>query len=308
MSTETLLKILAIIIVASWACAGATRLLYPGVWKWISEKFTEIWLFFTSPCFHLFTYFWPRLSYENTGLKQHYILPIKTIDGDRESFTAKSFTDSDKKRKSEGSLKFERRKTQHNISIDPIATTTTIGSNNNNINNNNEHNSQLPPTPSSSTQNETRSRSLSKTKKEGRRRGPGWIGGGGRNPLGGRGNKSRGRAQQNSINGFDYEFGQPNYDFPPDTAAPARTRGPSEFDILNPLQPAGESSDLLDIEALEKGNGTLKYTRSMSAGSITNPRAPISRTTTYSNGNHPSGRKSDVTPLKSSNEPQLLDF
>lgn len=308
MNTETLLKILAIVIVASWAFAGLIRLLYPGVWKWIVDKISEIILILFSPCIGLFSYFWPRLSFENSsGLKQHYILPIKTFDGDRESFSPKSFTENDKRRKSEGSLKFERRKTQHNISLEPI-NTSDININTNNI---------APPTPSTLSNSEGRNRSQSKTKKEGRRRGPAWMANhvNGRNPLAGRGtsagagggggNKPRGRLQQ-SINGFDYEFEQPNYDFPQDSNIPPRTRGPSEFDILNPLQPlgTGESSDLLDIEALDKNSGNLRYTRSMSANIITNSnntintdnsRGIIQRTASYSNGTHP-------------NERTLLDF
>lgn len=326
MNTETLLKILAIIIVSSWAFAGAIRLLYPGIWKWLVEKISNIFLFLTSPCYGLFLYFWPRLSFDSNSLKQHYILPIKVNNnGERETFSSKSFTENDKKRKSEGSLKFERRKTQHNISLESINTDIQINIDNNNNNNQNI----LPPTPSTLSQQEGRNRSQSRAKKEGRRRGPGWtpgVAGAGRNPLAGRGNKTRGRYQR-SINGFDYEFEQPNYDFPPDTVVPQRIRGPSEFDILNPLQPStsiastitssssmnggdGDGTNLLDVESLEKGTGNLRYTRSLSANSITNntnPRVTIPRTTSYSKGNISTERNSDTSPIKR-NENQLLDF
>jgi hypothetical protein len=263
----TALKIVAIVVVASWACAGAIRLLYPGVWKWIVEKLAILW----TPCNFCFHFLCPEAPVESNGLKHHYVLPMRLPSEDRDSFS-KSFTEAkEKRRKSEGSLRFDRRPTEINVTIPNTLST----------------NSQTVDIESpASPQNDTRPRSQSKTKKEGRRRGPGWVRGG---P--GRGIKGRGRFARES--GFDYPFGHPNYDFPPDTAPPPdRVRGASEFDILNPLPPLVDNSDLFIERKSEQSQRGSNFRRSYSTN-----------TPLYSNGTAgqqtQTGRKSDILPTKS---------
>lgn len=108
-STESILKIVAIVVVALWGCAGATRLLYPGVWKWITDKFSRCFLCLFRPCRYIIGVSKPTTTDQDfVGLKQHYILPVSVGDGD-EAFQ-KSFSDKPKPRKSEGSLKNPQRK------------------------------------------------------------------------------------------------------------------------------------------------------------------------------------------------------
>jgi hypothetical protein len=273
----TALKIAAIIIVASWACAGAIRLLYPGVWKWIIQKLGV----FLKPCNFCFYYIWPEEMTDSSRFKQPYILPMSFPNGDHESFS-KSFSDPGRRRKSEGSLRLERRKTELNVTIPNVPSTDTQN--------------ETPETPT-----ESRNRSQSKTKKEGRRRGQGWGRGG---PGRGRG---RGRAVRES--GFvDYPFSQPNYDYPPDTVPPDRVRGPSEFDILNPLQPSlGNASALLELES-----GPLQGRKSSSKILV---RSFSTNTTSFSGPSRPSsaltspqkGRKSELT-IPQSADALLLDI
>jgi hypothetical protein len=109
-STESVLKIVAIIVVAMWACAGATRLLYPGVWKWIMDKFSRCFFCICKPCRYLIGISKPNTTDQDfVGLKQHYILPVSV--GHTDDTFKKSFSDTKAKpRKSEGSLKNPQRK------------------------------------------------------------------------------------------------------------------------------------------------------------------------------------------------------
>lgn len=269
----TEIKIVAIIVVASWACAGAIRLLYPGVWKWIMEKLSFLW----RPCSFCYHYLFPEAFVEQSSLKRHYILPISFPSDDRESFS-QSFAENGRRRKSEGSLRLERRNTELNVAIPTLHST--------------ESQNIDVQTPKSS-QIETRNRSQSKTKKEGRRRGQGW----GRGGLG-RGRSGRGRFARES--GFDYPFNQPNYDYPPDTVPHERVRGPSEFDILNPLQPQVDDSHLFNGQT---NANTKKLHRSYSTN-----------TTSFSDGPKTNpilskGRNSDISPKATvSSVDNLLDL
>mmetsp|Transcript_25064 Transcript_25064/g.36973 ORF Transcript_25064/g.36973 Transcript_25064/m.36973 type:complete len:263 (+) Transcript_25064:160-948(+) len=113
---EYVLKIVAITIVAVWACAGATRLLYPAIWKWIVERLTEVWNILICPCKTAYGILYPpTTNIDVVGLKQHYILPMSfpNSNGERDTFT-KSF--SVKPRKSEGSLKSVKRRKERLLS------------------------------------------------------------------------------------------------------------------------------------------------------------------------------------------------
>jgi hypothetical protein len=262
----TALKIFAIVVVASWACAGAIRLLYPGVWKWMVDKIAILF----KPCTFCYHFLWPELPVESNGLKHHYVLPINFPNEDHDSFS-KSFSETGKRRKSEGSLRFERRPTELNVTIP-----NTVSTNPRTVD------IEAPTSP----QNETRNRSQSKTKKEGRRRGPGWVRGSGR------GIRGRGRFARES--GFDYPFSQPNYDFPPDTAAPPdRVRGPSEFDILNPLPPPVDNSELFIERKSEQSQRSSNFRRSYSTNTPSHSNAPAAQQ------NQTTGRKSEILPTKS---------
>jgi hypothetical protein len=277
MALPAALKIAAIIIVASWACAGVIRLLYPGVWKWIIDKFAFLW----TPCNFCYHFLWPEELQESNRLKQHYILPMSFPNGDRDSFS-KSFTDTGRRRKSEGSLRLERRNTELNVMIP----------------------SSPPNNPQSEgleTPTDSRSRSQSTTKKEGRRRGQGWARGG----MG----RGRGRGRVGRESGFiDYPFTQPNYDYPPDTI-PDRVRGPSQFDIINPLQPSlgdGNGSVLLQLEAPRQGRQSgSKLVRSFSTNttSLSGPSRPSAAHTNSS----PRGRKSELA-IPQATQDLLLDL
>lgn len=265
----TAVKIIAVVIVASWACAGAIRLLYPGVWKWFIEKISIIW----RPCSLCYHHLFPEAYLEQNQLKHHYVLPMSISDGDRESFS-KSFSENTRRRKSEGSLRLERRNTELNLEIPTLQSAESL-----NID---------PETPNSS-QSETKNLGQSKTKKEGRRRGQGWVRGG---SGGGRGRIGRGRLTRES--GFDYPFNHPNYDFPP----PDRIRGPSQFDILNPLQPRVNNPELFD-EGPKKS--TKKLYRSYSTNTTSFPNDSKTNSSKKS-------RKSDVYPQPTPSVDNLLDL
>ena len=103
---NAVVKIVAIVIVAVWACAGATRLLYPGVWKWISNKVSWFFFYLCRPCRNFYNLN-KSPGPDTNGLRQHYLLPVSIADN--ETF-AKSFSEKSKPRKSEGSLRNPRHK------------------------------------------------------------------------------------------------------------------------------------------------------------------------------------------------------